>query len=101
MLLQTSSFLRRSFLRSALGCGILSLGVGSALAQTSLLNVSYDVSREFYKDYNAVFAAHWKKAMGETLTLNQSHGGSREQAQKEHFDDGGLYDQVILSSKKR
>lgn len=53
-----------------------------ALAQSggTLLNVSYDVSREFYKDYNAVFAAHWKKTTGQTLTLNQSHGGSSRQA---------------------
>jgi len=46
----------------------------------TLLNVSYDVSREFYKDYNAVFAAHWKKTTGEAITLNQSHGGSSKQA---------------------
>jgi sulfate transport system substrate-binding protein len=45
-----------------------------------LLNVSYDVSREFYKDFNASFAADWKKRTGETLTLNQSHGGSSRQA---------------------
>ncbi len=51
-----------------------------AQAATTLLNVSYDVSREFYKDYNAVFAAHWKKTTGESLTLNQSHGGSSRQA---------------------
>ncbi|HQC95924.1 MAG TPA: sulfate ABC transporter substrate-binding protein [Aquabacterium sp.] len=53
-----------------------------ALAQApkTLLNVSYDVSREFYKDYNAVFAAHWKKTAGEDLVLNQSHGGSSKQA---------------------
>jgi len=49
-------------------------------AGTTLLNVSYDVSREFYKDYNAAFAAHWKKTTGEDLTLNQSHGGSSRQA---------------------
>ena len=52
----------------------------SALAASSLLNVSYDVSREFYKEFNAAFAAHWKKATGEELTLNQSHGGSSRQA---------------------
>lgn len=46
----------------------------------TLLNVSYDVSREFYKDYNAVFLAHWKKTTGEGLTINQSHGGSSKQA---------------------
>ena len=49
-------------------------------AGPTLLNVSYDVSREFYKDYNAAFAAHWKKTAGEDLTLNQSHGGSSKQA---------------------
>ncbi|MEK8031159.1 sulfate ABC transporter substrate-binding protein [Ideonella sp. DXS29W] len=53
---------------------------GSALAATSLLNVSYDVSREFYKDYNAAFARHWKAQTGEELVLNQSHGGSSKQA---------------------
>jgi len=49
-------------------------------AGVTLLNVSYDVSREFYKDFNAAFAAHWKKTAGEDLTLNQSHGGSSKQA---------------------
>ncbi|MCW5666801.1 MAG: sulfate ABC transporter substrate-binding protein [Piscinibacter sp.] len=52
----------------------------SAQGAKTLLNVSYDVSREFYKDYNAAFAAHWKKSTGATLTLNQSHGGSSRQA---------------------
>jgi sulfate/thiosulfate transport system substrate-binding protein len=51
-----------------------------ALAQTTLLNVSYDVSREFYKEFNVSFAADWKKRTGEALTLNQSHGGSSRQA---------------------
>lgn len=49
-------------------------------APVTLLNVSYDVSREFYKDYNKAFAAHWKKTAGEDITLNQSHGGSSKQA---------------------
>ncbi|KQV98529.1 thiosulfate transporter subunit [Rhizobacter sp. Root1221] len=49
-------------------------------AGPTLLNVSYDVAREFYKDYNAVFIAHWKKTTGEDLTVNQSHGGSSKQA---------------------
>jgi len=52
----------------------------SALADVSILNASYDVSREFYKDYNAAFAAYWKKKTGETVTINQSHGGSSKQA---------------------
>ena len=45
-----------------------------------MLNVSYDVSREFYKEFNTAFAAHWKKTSGEDVTLNQSHGGSSRQA---------------------
>jgi sulfate transport system substrate-binding protein len=49
-------------------------------AGTTLLNVSYDVSREFYKDFNAAFIADWKKRTGEELTVNQSHGGSSRQA---------------------
>ncbi len=51
-----------------------------AQAATTLLNVSYDVTREFYKDYDAAFVAHWKAASGETLVVNQSHGGSSKQA---------------------
>ncbi len=51
-----------------------------ASAQKVLLNVSYDVTREFYKDYNPLFVAHWKAQTGETLTINQSHGGSSKQA---------------------
>lgn len=49
-------------------------------AGPTLLNVSYDVSREFYKDFNASFTAQWKKTSGEDLTINQSHGGSSKQA---------------------
>ena len=51
-----------------------------ALAAPPLLNVSYDVSREFYKDYNAAFARHWKQTAGEDFAVNQSHGGSSKQA---------------------
>ncbi len=58
---------------------LLTAGPAHAAGQT-LLNVSYDVSREFYKDYNLAFAAHWKKTTGEDVTLNQSHGGSSRQA---------------------
>ena len=52
-----------------------------ALAQSStLLNVSYDVAREFYKDYNAAFVAHYKKTTGKDLKVDQSHAGSSAQA---------------------
>jgi sulfate/thiosulfate transport system substrate-binding protein len=51
-----------------------------ALAQTTILNVSYDVSRELYKDINPAFIAGWKAKTGETVAVNQSHGGSSKQA---------------------
>ncbi|HSH54844.1 MAG TPA: sulfate ABC transporter substrate-binding protein [Methylotenera sp.] len=51
-----------------------------ALADSTLLNVSYDVTREFYKDFNPAFAKYWKQKTGETVTINQSHGGSSKQA---------------------
>lgn len=51
-----------------------------AFADTALLNVSYDVSREFYKDFNPAFSKYWKQKTGETVIINQSHGGSSKQA---------------------
>jgi sulfate transport system substrate-binding protein len=51
-----------------------------AQAQQSLLNVSYDVTRELYKDINPAFAAAWKAKTGQTVTINQSHAGSSKQA---------------------
>ena len=51
-----------------------------AQAQQSLLNVSYDVTRELYKDINPAFAAVWKAKSGDTVTVNQSHAGSSKQA---------------------
>ena len=59
----------------------LTLGVAApARADTTLLNVSYDVARELFKDINPLFIADWKKQTGETLVINQSHGGSSKQA---------------------
>ena len=56
------------------------LGIGSAFAQTSLLNVSYDPTRELYKDFNAAFNKHWQTQTGQTVNVRQSHGGSGKQA---------------------
>jgi len=53
---------------------------GAAFAQNSLLNASYDVAREFYKDYNAAFIAHYKKTTGKDVKIDQAHGGSSAQA---------------------
>ena len=51
-----------------------------ASAQSSLLNVSYDVAREFYKDLNSAFVAHYKKNTGKDIKVDQSHAGSSAQA---------------------
>lgn len=74
----------------------LALGASLAHADATLLNVSYDVTREFYKDYNQAFAKHWKQTTGETLTLNQSHGGSSKQAGSVV---AGLADDVITMNQ--
>lgn len=51
-----------------------------AIAGQEILNVSYDPTREFYKDYNAAFETYWKGKTGEDITIDQSHGGSGKQA---------------------
>src|SRR5262245_51983156 len=51
-----------------------------AFAQARLLNVSYDPTRELYRDINQAFVADWKQKSGETVTLRMSHGGSGAQA---------------------
>ncbi len=68
--------------RSALAATALATLLWSvpASADTTLLNVSYDPTRELYQDYNKAFAAHWKAETGETVTIQQSHGGSGKQA---------------------
>ncbi len=55
-------------------------GMASAAAATTLLNASYDPTREFYKSYNALFAADWKRRTGQDIKVNQSHDGSGKQA---------------------
>jgi sulfate/thiosulfate-binding protein len=47
---------------------------------TTILNVSYDPTREFYKEFNAAFAKHWKEKTGQEINVDQSHGGSSKQA---------------------
>jgi len=57
--------------------------IGTATAQAAdvkLLNVSYDPTRELYQEYNAAFAKHWKETTGQTIEIQQSHGGSGKQA---------------------
>ena len=75
----------------------LALGVGNfAVAQTTLLNASYDVAREFYKDYNAAFVAHYKKSTGKDVKIDQAHGGSSAQARA--VNDGLEADVVTMNT---
>jgi sulfate/thiosulfate-binding protein len=71
------------------------LAVAPAHAQVSLLNVSYDPTRELYKDFNDAFARHWKEKTGQTLSVRQSHGGSGKQARS--VIDGLEADVVTLA----
>jgi sulfate/thiosulfate-binding protein len=53
---------------------------GEARAQKTMLNVSYDPTRELYQNFNAAFAKYWKTKSGESVSIKQSHGGSGAQA---------------------
>ncbi len=66
-----------------------------AMAQAEILNVSYDPTREFYRDYNQIFARHWKQKTGAAVTIQQSHGGSSKQARS--VIDGLKADVVTLA----
>jgi sulfate/thiosulfate-binding protein len=68
---------------------------GSVSGQSTLLNVSYDPTRELYQEFNAAFAKHWKTQTGQTVTIRQSHGGSGGQARA--VIDGLQADVVTLA----
>jgi sulfate transport system substrate-binding protein len=69
----------RKFIATALACVVLSASTAQA-ANVTLLNVSYDPTRELYKDLNNAFAAQWKQKTGDSVTINMSHGGSGAQS---------------------
>jgi sulfate/thiosulfate-binding protein len=68
---------------------------GAAARDITLLNVSYDPTREFYQDVNKAFAAHWKARTGDTVVVKTSHGGSGKQARS--VIDGLEADVVTLA----
>ena len=76
--------LRRDFIKIPLAAafaGALTLTALPSLAQqVTLLNVSYDPTRELYVEFNQAFARHWKAKTGQDVTIKQSHGGSGKQA---------------------
>jgi sulfate/thiosulfate-binding protein len=70
----------REFFWFALALIVILMGSAAHAASFTLLNVSYDPTRELYEDYNKAFAAYWKVKTGDAVKVNQSHGGSGKQA---------------------
>ena len=85
----------KRWLRTTLMLGAVSIGSTALAGKTVLLNVSYDPTRELYKEFNAAFAADWKAKTGETVRINMSHGGSGKQARA--VIDGQNADVVTLA----
>jgi sulfate transport system substrate-binding protein len=78
----------------AVASGLVAVSAAHA-AEVTLLNVSYDPTRELYVDYNKAFGAYWKKKTGDSVKINQSHGGSGKQARS--VIDGLAADVVTLA----
>jgi sulfate/thiosulfate transport system substrate-binding protein len=90
--------LKRRGILFLLATAALALGAYAprgALSDTTLLNVSYDPTRELYQEFNAAFAEHWKQETGEDVTIQTSHGGSSKQARA--VIDGLQADVVTLA----
>ncbi len=75
--------------------GVMAAVAIAGAAETALLNVSYDPTRELYADYNKAFAEYWKKKTGQDVSIRQSHGGSGKQART--VIDGLQADVVTLA----
>ena len=78
-----------------IGTALLTCVLAASAGAAELLNVSYDPTREFYQDYDALFAKYWKDKSGETVKIAQSHGGSGKQARS--VIDGLEADVVTLA----
>jgi sulfate transport system substrate-binding protein len=73
--------------RLLLSLSVLAPAIGFAQAPTTLLNVSYDPTRELYQEFNAAFARHWQAS-------------AREKASLAHFADGATFDQIYQPGRK-
>ncbi|MFM8918830.1 MAG: sulfate ABC transporter substrate-binding protein [Limnohabitans sp.] len=82
-------------IKSIAAAALLAVSGLNVSAQT-LLNASYDVAREFYKDYNTAFIAHYKKTTGKDVKIDQAHGGSSAQARA--VNDGLDADVVTMNT---
>jgi sulfate transport system substrate-binding protein len=88
--------LGRPLLLSLAATGLcIALATAPALAQTTLLNVSYDPTRELFREINRAFAGEWRAKTGQTVAINMSHGGSGAQARA--VIDGLQADVVTLA----
>ena len=90
-----SNWNRRLLLAIASAVFIGGAATSAQAAEVTLLNVSYDPTRELYVDFNKAFAEYWKKKTGDTVTVRQSHGGSGRQARS--VIDGLAADVVTLA----
>ncbi len=89
--MSVSSFVRSSLIAFAVGAAAL----GASAKEVTLLNVSYDPTRELYADYNKAFSKYWQGKTGDTVSVKQSHGGSGKQARS--VIDGLEADVVTLA----
>ncbi len=87
--------MRRTSITTALAALAVVAASAAAPAAETLLNVSYDPTRELYQDYNAAFVKHWKAATGRDVAIQMSHGGSGKQARS--VIDGLEADVVTLA----
>jgi sulfate transport system substrate-binding protein len=72
---------RRSLLLTAAVAAVFHLSaIVPSVAQQAIVNVSYDPTRELYREFNAVFARHWQETKGETVRIQNTHSGSGQQA---------------------
>lgn len=92
---QPNRYSRRSLLRLAPALALAGAAPEAFPAQVTMLNVSYDPTRELFADYNRLFARHWKARTGQDVRVQQSHGGSGRQARA--VIDGLAADVVTLA----
>ena len=85
----SNNLVRRSFNVGLAAAAITTMlaAAPQAFADSSLLNVSYDPTRELYKAINESFAADWKAKTGDTVTINQSHGAVFHDQRFHHGED--------------
>src|SRR6187455_658952 len=77
---ENTMFINKAFNWLAIVAATTSLSLTALAKDFKLLNGSYDPTRELYQEFNAAFAKYWKEKTGDTVTIQQSHGGSGKQA---------------------